>query len=115
MGVAIEHFAGAFPLWLAPVQVKVLPVSEKHNAYAKEVSDALKAENIRVEVDDANESLGKKIRAAKMEKIPYLLVVGDAEIEAKTVSVESRDAGKQGAMLTTDFLARVSEEIKTRK
>jgi len=115
MGVAIEHFSGAFPLWLAPVQVKVLPVSEKHNAYAKEVMAALRAEDIRAEVDDANESLGKKIRAAKMEKIPYLLVVGDAEVEAKTVTAESRDAGKLDAMPLSSFISRAISEIKERK
>ncbi len=115
MGVAIEHFAGAFPLWLSPVQARVLSVSEKHAAYAREVADALKAARIRAETDGSNESLGKKVRAAKTEKIPYLLVVGDAEIETKTVSVESRDAGKLDAMPTADFIARVSEEIRARK
>ncbi len=114
MGVAIEHFAGAFPLWLSPVQVRVLPVSEKQASYAKEVADTLKAVGIRAEADDANESLGKKIRAGKMEKIPYLLVVGDAEIEAKTVSVESRDAGKLDAMAVEDFVQRATEEIRVR-
>lgn len=114
MGVAIEHFAGAFPLWLSPIQVKVLAVSEKHTAYANEVSDALKAVQIRVQVDDANESLGKKIRSAKMEKIPYVLVVGDQEVEAKMVSVESRDHGKLDAVPLAGFIARATEEIRTR-
>lgn len=115
MGVAIEHFAGAFPLWMSPVQVRILPVSEKHAAYAKEILHALTELDIRTESDDANESLGKKIRSAKMEKIPYLLVIGDQEVEAKTVSVESRDHGKLDAMPITDFIARVTEEIKERK
>ncbi len=115
MGILIEHYAGAFPLWLSPVQVKILSVSEKHIAYAKEVSDALKAANIRVEIDDANESLGKKIRTAKTEKIPYLLVVGDKEAEEKTVSADSRDHGKLEAMPLTDFIGRATEEIKVRK
>jgi threonyl-tRNA synthetase (EC 6.1.1.3)/Ser-tRNA(Thr) hydrolase (EC 3.1.1.-) len=114
MGVLIEHYAGAFPLWLAPVQVRVLPVSEKHAAYAQEVVSALKAAGIRAETGDADESLGKKIRTGKMEKIPYLLVVGDAEAGAKTVSVEDRDAGKLDAMPLADFIARANEEIKTR-
>ncbi|MDP2652237.1 MAG: threonine--tRNA ligase, partial [bacterium] len=91
MAFLIEKYAGAFPLWLAPVQAKVLSVSEKHAAYAAEVVAELKAANIRAEADDSNESLGKKIREAKLEKIPYLLVVGDKEVESKTVSVESRD------------------------
>ncbi|HQT82618.1 MAG TPA: threonine--tRNA ligase [Candidatus Paceibacterota bacterium] len=115
MAFLIEKYGGAFPLWLAPVQAKILPVSEKHNAYAQEVADALTNANIRAEVDDANESLGKKIRNAKSEKIPYLLVVGDAEIEAKTVSADSRDHGKLDAMPVADFIHRASEEIKTRK
>ncbi len=113
--VLLEHTAGVLPLWLSPVQARVLPVSEKHNAYAKEVLETLKAANIRTEIDDANESLGKKIRAAKTEKIPYLLVVGDKEIEEKTVSVDSRDNGQLGAQTLADFIARASEEIKTRK
>ncbi len=114
MGVLIEHYGGAFPLWLAPVQVKVLPVSEKHNAYAAEAAAALRAAALRVELDDSSEKLGKKIRNAKLEKIPYLLVVGDKEVEAKTVTIESRDAGNQGALPLADFITRASEEIKER-
>ncbi|MHB1769670.1 MAG: threonine--tRNA ligase [Minisyncoccota bacterium] len=115
MGIMIEHYAGAFPLWLAPVQVRVLPVSEKHNIYAQEVLTALLTAGVRAEMDDANESLGKKIRAGKMQKIPYFLIVGDAEVTAKNVSVESRDHGKLDAMPLTDFIARVDEEIRMRK
>lgn len=115
MAFLIEKYAGAFPLWLSPVQAKVLPVSEKHVAYANEVLAALRAANIRTDVDDANESLGKKIRNAKTEKIPYLLVVGDKEVEAKTISVDSRDAGKLDIISLSDFIAKVCEEIKTRK
>src|SRR6185437_11973384 len=88
LGIAIEHFAGAFPLWLAPVQAVVLPVSEKHAAYAREVCDELRKAGIRVELKD-NESLGKRIREIKKEKIPCHIVVGDAEAEAKTVTVEN--------------------------
>jgi len=112
MAFLIEKYGGAFPLWLAPVQVKVLSVSEKHAKYAEEVATMLKAENIRAEVDNSNESLGKKIREAKMEKIPYLLVVGDKEVELKTISVESRDAGKLDAMNISDFISRATSEIK---
>lgn len=115
IGFLLEHYAGAFPLWISPVQVRVLPISEKHNTYAQEVLAALRAANIRAELDDANESLGKKIRAGKTEKIPYMLVVGDKEAEAKTVSVDSRDRGKLDAMPLADFVARAREEIKTRK
>jgi threonyl-tRNA synthetase len=114
MAFLIEKYGGAFPLWLAPVQVRVLPVSEKHVAYAHEVAEALKAPKIRTEVDESNESLGKKIRDGKTEKIPYLLVVGDAEREAQTVSVESRDRGKLDAMSVADFIARSSEEMARR-
>lgn len=115
LSVLIEHLGGAFPLWLSPVQARVLSVSEKHAKYAREVADALKAATIRAEVDESNESLGKKIRAAKMEKIPYLLVVGDKEVEAKTVSVESRDHGKQDAASLSDFIKKAGEEIRSRK
>ncbi|MFA6502713.1 MAG: threonine--tRNA ligase, partial [Candidatus Paceibacterota bacterium] len=102
MAFLIEKYGGAFPLWLAPVQARVLPVSEKHAAYAHEVAKALKTAHLRAEVDEANESLGKKIRNAKTEKIPYLLVVGDAEVEAKTISIDSRDHGKIDAMSVAD-------------
>jgi threonyl-tRNA synthetase len=112
--VMLEHTGGVLPLWAAPVQVRVLPVSEKHHAYAKEVAEALKAAGVRVDIDDANESLGKKIRSGKTEKIPYLLVVGDAEVEAKTVTPESRDAGKLEALPLIDFVQKVTEEIRTR-
>lgn len=111
----IEHYGGAFPVWLSPVQVRVLTLSEKHTAYAQEVVDALKATNIRSELDISNESLGKKIRNGKTEKIPYLLVVGDKEMEAKTVSVDSRDHGKMDAMPIVNFIQRITEDIKARK
>ncbi|MFI5260707.1 MAG: threonine--tRNA ligase [Candidatus Paceibacteria bacterium] len=114
MGILIEHYAGALPLWLSPVQVRVLPVSEKHNAYAAEVMVALKAANIRTEIDDANESLGKKIRNTKTEKIPYVLVVGDAEIANGTVTAEHRTEGKIGEMKVADLIQKLTEEIKTR-
>lgn len=114
LGILIEHYAGAFPLWLSPVQARILPVSEKHVAYGAEVLATLKAAGIRVELDDASESLGKKIRSGKTEKIPYLLVIGDAEIEAKTVSVESRDMGKLDTMSVETFAERARKEISER-
>ena len=114
MAFLIEKYAGAFPLWLSPVQARVLSVSEKHAQYAREVAATLKEAGIRAEADDSNESLGKKIRNAKTEKIPYLLVVGDQEVSAKTVSVESRDRGKLDAVSAADFIARATEEIKAR-
>jgi threonyl-tRNA synthetase len=114
MAFLIEKYAGAFPLWLAPIQTRVLSVSEKHAAYARGVLQTLKDAGIRAELDDSDESLGKKIRTGKTEKIPYLLVVGDAEVEAKTVSAESRDAGKLGAISVADFIARATSEIRAR-
>lgn len=113
LSVLIERLQGAFPLWLSPVQVKVLSVSEKHASYAEEVTAALKAAGLRAELDNANESLGKKIREGKKEKIPYLLVVGDKEAGAKTVSVESRPGEKSGASLP-DFITKIKEETRRR-
>jgi threonyl-tRNA synthetase len=110
----IEHYAGAFPLWLSPVQVKVLPVSEKQASYAKEVADALREANIRTELDASDESLGKKIRNAKLGKVPYFLVIGDKEVEAKTATLESRDKGQLGALPVADIARKLSEEIKNR-
>ena len=115
LGVYIEHTAGNFPTWMSPVQVVVLPISEKQSEYAKEIMMMLKTAGVRVNVNDVNDSLGKRIRATKMERVPYMLVVGDAEVAARTVSVESRDNGKeeQPAQLA-EFVARVAEEIRSR-
>jgi threonyl-tRNA synthetase len=114
LGILIEHYAGAFPSWLAPVQVRVLPISEKQMAYGAEVVAALRAANIRAELDESNESLGKKIRESKMQKVPYLLVVGDKEIEEKKVSIESRDHGKLDSSSIEDFIAKITIEIVNR-
>lgn len=114
LGILIEHYAGAFPTWLAPVQARILPVSEKFVDYAEEVRVALKAAGIRVEVDAANESLGKKIREGKGAKIPYLLVVGEKEVADRTISVESRDHGKLDSMSVEALAARLTDEIKNR-
>jgi threonyl-tRNA synthetase len=103
MAVMIEHFAGAFPFWLSPVQIKILPITDAHKEYAKEIFENLKKQNYRVELDNENESLGKKIRNAKMEKIPYLLVIGDKEVAEKKITIESRDEGNIGAMSLEDF------------
>ena len=106
-GVLIEHYGGAFPLWLAPLQAVVIPVTEKHQAYAREVGDTLRAQGVRVHVDDRNEKLGYRIREAQVQKVPYMLVVGDKEVEAKTVSVRHRHAGDLGAQDVSAFGARV--------
>ncbi|MBA3789531.1 threonine--tRNA ligase [Patescibacteria group bacterium] len=113
-GFLIEHYAGAFPTWLAPVQVRIVPVSEKQVAYGAEILTALRAANIRADIDDANESMGKKIRNAKTEKIPYVLVVGDKEIEEQTVSVESRDKGKLEPVAISNFIGLIQTEIRER-
>ncbi|OGI90305.1 threonine--tRNA ligase [Candidatus Nomurabacteria bacterium RIFCSPLOWO2_01_FULL_40_15] len=110
-----EHCEGKFPLWLAPVQVKVLPIGETHFLYATEIFDKLKAEGIRVELDVSDETLGKKIRNTKMEKIPYALVIGDKELADKKVTVESRDSGNLDAMPIAEFVSKLTEEIRNRK
>lgn len=114
IGFLIEHYAGNFPLWMAPVQVKVIPVRENHNAYAKEVYEMLKENNIRAEFDDADINLGTKVRDAKNNKIPYWIVIGDKEIEANKITLESRDAGQLGQMNQEDFLSKLLEEIKNK-
>jgi threonyl-tRNA synthetase len=115
MGVIIEHYNGVFPLWLAPVQVKVLPIGEAHFLYATEVMDKLKAANIRVELDVSDETLGKKIRNVKSEKVPYALVIGDKEVADKKVTVESRDAGNLGAQTIEELVEKLKSEIRERK
>ena len=111
MGVMIEHFAGSFPLWLSPVQVKILPISEKYIEYAEKVRVALSSAGIRVELDDSNESLGKRIRVAKTEKVPYILVLGEKEVEAGTVTAERRDGAHLDAIPLTEFVATITKEI----
>lgn len=113
MGVMIEHYAGNFPVWLSPEQVRILPIGERQNEYANKVFEELKKADLRVEIDDTNESLGKKIRNAKQMKVPYMLVIGDQEVADNTVTVESRKE-KIGALSIGDFLVRIQEEIKTR-
>lgn len=114
IGILTEHFAGAFPTWLAPVQVKVLPISEHHREYARHVLELLKAAGIRAELDDRNEKIGYKIREAQLEKVPYMFVVGDKEAEAGTVSVRSRKDGDRGAVSTDEIIALIREEIASR-
>ena len=113
MGVMIEHFAGAFPLWLSPVQVTVLPISEHQKEYAEGVYQTLKTAGIRVELDDSNESLGKRIRKAKMSKVPYVIVIGDKEKDAGVITVEGRTE-KLEAIKVESFLERLQKEIKER-
>ena len=114
IGVITEHFAGAFPVWLSPVQVKVMPITDRAADYAKSVAAKLDAAKIRVETDLRNEKIGYKIREAQMQKIPYMLVVGDKEAEAGTVSVRTRAGVDLGAMPLDEFMAKIGEEISTR-
>ena len=114
IGILIEHFAGAFPTWMAPVQVKILPISEKHVEYAEKLRKAFKDAYVRVELDDRSEKIGYKIRQAQMEKVSYMLVVGDKEVEEGKVAVRKRGVGEQGAIPWEEFLANIKEEIKNR-
>ena len=114
IGILTEHFAGAFPLWLSPVQVQILPIAERHHTYAEEVRSMLEEAGIRVEIDERSEKIGYKIREAQLQKTPYMLVIGDKEAEAQTVSVRHRKAGDLGTMSTVDFIDRVHEEVASR-
>src|SRR5205823_11339855 len=115
-GILIEHYGGAFPLWLAPVQVEVCPVSEKVADYAKHVTEALKRHNLRVHLDDRNEKLPAKIRDAQLQKIPYMLVVGPKEAEAGSVSVRIGGKGNSAPRLSADFVkASRAESVPARR
>lgn len=114
IGILTEHFAGAFPVWLAPVQVKLLPIADRHLDYLNDVKKALEAEGIRCEIDDRSAKIGFKIRSAQLEKVPYMLLAGDKDIENNTVSVRSRKNGDEGAVSLEEFTARIIDEIKTK-
>ena len=114
VGVLIEHFAGAFPLWLAPEQVRILPISDKFAAYADEVVAALRAAGVRAVVDTSQDKLGAKIRLAQIEKVPYMIVVGGKEAESRQVSVRSRKAGDEGSKPLEEFVERIKQEIGER-
>lgn len=114
LGILIEHYAGAFPLWLSPVQAVVLAINDKQNGWAEEVAKKLRAVDLRVEIDLSSDSLGKKVRRVKENKVPYYLIIGDVEVEAGTVAVESRDTGKLGSMSPEELTKKLQEEITTR-
>ncbi len=114
MGVMIEHFAGAFPLWLSPVQVKILPISEKFAEYAEKVQKGLMEADIRIELDDSNESLGKRIRVAKTEKVPYVLVLGEKETETNTITAERRDGAHIDTLSLADFVTQIKKEVDSK-
>ena len=113
IGIITEHFAGAFPTWLAPVQVRILPIADSHKEYAEKLKEKLEEYDIRVELDEKEEKIGYKIREAQLQKIPYMLIVGDKEVEANAVGVRSRKDGDIGAMSVEDFINKIEEEIKT--
>lgn len=114
-GILVEHFAGRFPLWLAPVQVKVLPISEKFQDYAVKVTEELKANGIRAEFDERNEKIGKKIRDAQLNRINYMIIVGEKEENDEVISVRNRDGEERSALELDDFLAELKEEIASKK
>jgi threonyl-tRNA synthetase len=113
-GILVEHYAGAFPIWLAPVQVKVLPVSQNHHDYARQICETLRKSGTRIELDSRNEKLGYKIREAQLQKIPYFIVVGDKELEQNTVNVRKYGEAQNVTMPLNDFLSRIEAEIRSR-
>ena len=114
VGVLIEHFAGKFPTWLAPEQVRILPISEKYLAYAAGVEAELKAAGLRVSLDRHDEKIGAKIRLAQIAKVSYMLVIGEREQESEQISIRHRDRGDEGSVGVSAFCDKVVEEIKSR-
>jgi len=115
MGTLLEHYAGALPLWLSPVQISLIPVAQTHEVYTQEVLEILRASGFRAEIQVSTDTLGARIRRAQTEKIPYMIVLGDKEIQAKKIAVRSRSLGDQGQMALSDFVLKAQEEIKTRR
>jgi threonyl-tRNA synthetase len=114
LALLLEKYAGALPTWLAPEQVKLLPIIDKQHGYAKEVRDKLQSYGLRVETDLRNEKIGYKIREAQMEKVPYMLVIGDKEMENGQVAVRSRKEGDLGPMSLDKFIEKITEEVRNR-
>ncbi len=114
MGILIEHYAGAFPTWLSPVQVKVLPIADAHQEYATKVFETLLDADIRAVLDTSSETLGKKIRASKLEKVPYTIIIGDQEVASNAATLESRDKGKIGQLSIDEIVLKLAHEIKNR-
>jgi threonyl-tRNA synthetase len=114
IAILIEHHAGAFPLWLAPLQAVVLPIADRHLGYAGSVREQLTAAGLRAKVDERQEKIGYKIREAQLQKVPYMLVVGDREAAESTVAVRTRSGGDQGSSSLSDFIARAQDEIATK-
>jgi len=114
VALLIENYAGAFPLWLAPVQITVLPIADRHAEYAARVRDRLAGAGLRVELDDRQEKIGYKIREAQLQKIPYMLVAGDREMAEGTIAVRSRSGGDLGARALDAFILMAKEEVESR-
>nr|MBC8473550.1 threonine--tRNA ligase [Candidatus Omnitrophota bacterium] len=112
IGTLIEHYAGAFPLWLSPVQAVVIPITDRSHDYAEEIFNTLQKENIRVEIDKRNEKLQYKIREKELQKTPYMLIVGDKEKEAGTISLRARKEGNVGVVKLGEFVERVRQELR---
>ena len=115
IGILTENYAGAFPVWLSPVQIKLLPISDKFMDYAKDIFAQFKKLGIRVELDESNEKIGYKIRKAQMEKVPYMAVIGEKELANHTLSIRERSKGDLGAMAVEDVIAHIQELTATRK
>ncbi len=115
LGILIEHFAGKFPVWVSPVQARIIPIAENHHEKALEVFEKMRNSDIRVEIDLSKDGFGKKIRAAKVEHIPYFIIIGDKDIEIKKVTLESRDVGQIGQLTEEEIIERITKEIKERK
>jgi threonyl-tRNA synthetase len=114
IGILIEHYAGKFPLWLSPVQVKILPVAERFIDYAEEVADGLAKSGLRYEIDYRAEKIGYKIREAQLDKVPYMIIIGQKEVDAGEISVRNRDHGDVGSMLISQFIESLQEEVSGR-
>ncbi len=114
IGILIEHFAGKFPVWLAPVQVKILPIVDKYNDYADKIADEMRAHDIRVELDVRNEKVGYKIREAQLEKVPYMVIIGEKEMSSNKISVRSRDQGELGSQEIKSFIQKIENEVKNK-
>lgn len=115
IGVITEHFAGAFPTWLSPVQVEILPITDRARDFGESILTRLDELGVRAEIDNRNEKVGYKLREHKLQKIPYLLVIGDKEVESGDITVNTYKKGDIGTMKLDDFISMITEEIKTRK
>ena len=115
IGFLLEHYAGKFPLWLSPVQVKILPISDKFSEYSHQVRLALRAAGVRVEIDERSEKIGKKIREAELGRVPYMLVIGEKEVQENMLSVRRQGKGDAGSISLDAFINNLTVEIKSRK